>query len=174
MSSGELSLSLTGGFILMVVATAVGAVLITTLSSSGGPDTENTIQQVVQNANSPICSNYRDGQEIDMQDFKTILYARHLGKCEQPSNVVQLGFRLSNTSLQQIAEEFDITYENGDPAILYTDSCSLIRSLNGLVINGTSSGYIVFDRGDMAKIETLGSTTRVCACATLGIGTCQT
>lgn len=129
---GELSTVLIGKFVLMLVGLGLGAALLTQMMGGAGP--EDPAVRTVEQANYPICAEYDRGEEVDRQDFKILLYARHKEKCDTDENVVDMGFTLTTTELKRFARTFNIQNEDGTPRLLYLSECRDIEDFNGIII----------------------------------------
>lgn len=159
-----LPLNLIGSIALMVIGLFAGLMILQTLNNSGGID--DPVAQSVETADYPVCGDYSPLEEIRKNDLKTIMYARHLQKCDSAHTNVTLTFTLSNRSLADIAKRFNIVDSTGEPLILYRPDCNLPggsvdTGFDGIVVEG-SSRNVLFSQGTEIRISQGGSAVKLC------------
>ncbi|MDY6778075.1 MAG: hypothetical protein SVU32_05375 [Candidatus Nanohaloarchaea archaeon] len=142
----------------MLAGIGVGAAILNSMSSSATPDSR--LAQQVRNADYPICGSFEQGQRINAREFKTIVYARYLTKCEQHSNTVKIGFTLTSEKLQTFAKTFKIVDSDGDPLILY-GSCDPPAGFTGIVIEADKQ-KVIYQETTTLTIEQAGKAVTVC------------
>ncbi|MDY6789369.1 MAG: hypothetical protein SVV03_05420 [Candidatus Nanohaloarchaea archaeon] len=156
---GKISLSMVGAFILMVVAVLVSVGLLSSTETDINPG--KSIINAVENSDFPVCRKYTEGEEIGVRDFKTILYGRYTGNCREGESRVELGFTLTNRSLDGFAEGFDIIGPDGEPLILFRDKCEAVKDFRGITVEGEDS-KILFRETETIRIVQEGDGVLLC------------
>lgn len=153
-----------GLLVLTVLGIAVGVGIMQSMGQSDTP-ADNSIAETVRNADYPICGEYDDGERIRYKDLETIVYARHIGKCDSAANEVVLDFTLSERRLEDFAEGFHIVDSDGNPLVLYTSGCTAPgggAGFDGIVAPDTGD-EILFAADETVQIGQEGEAVTLCS-----------
>ncbi len=162
---GALPLELIAVMTLMLVGIFVGIAIMQSIGESR-TGVDDPVARAVEHADYPICGDYNEWDRILESDFKTIVYARHLEKCNSAYNAVRLRFTLTNETLAEFARNFRMVGSGGDPRILYRPDCTVPGSgrdtgFDGIVVGGERE-RVLYQKGEELVISQVGGTVALC------------
>ncbi|MFB6180827.1 MAG: hypothetical protein ABEJ93_03030 [Candidatus Nanohalobium sp.] len=159
---GDLSLEEIAALIIMVLMTAVGLQIISTLNKNVS-DTSISLNKFYPEINYPFCSDFQTKEKVSKDEFFRITYYRLKNVCKLEKQKLTADFVLKKDMLENKARKWGLKDSSGNLLVFYRSNCSSAQKFNvkGLKI-GINNSEFLYRLGETIKISGTGKEVVIC------------
>ncbi|MEF8880766.1 MAG: hypothetical protein V5A72_02975 [Candidatus Nanohaloarchaea archaeon] len=104
------------------------------------------IEKSVKNSDFPICQDFEPNQTVNGHEFRTLIYGRYYQGCEKNNNSVELGFKLEDKIMEDIAKEM-----SDQPEVIHREDCETVPGFEGIIMEETPGALGTFGNKTLIK-----------------------